>query len=72
MEASVITGDKIPLFRMATLRTGLKLECLGMKKRGESCFSIIKREFGLKGNKNKVLEEFSAIYENAKKEAGVA
>jgi len=67
----VITGDKIPLFRMATLRAGLRLECKGLGKRGESCFSIIKREFGLKGNKEKVLEEFSAIYEKEKIAKGI-
>ncbi|RTK95469.1 MAG: hypothetical protein EKK64_06510 [Neisseriaceae bacterium] len=67
----VITGEKITLYRMATLKVGLKLECKGLKKRGESCFSIIKREWNLKGTKQKVLEEFSAIYEKAKIAQGI-
>jgi len=34
--------------------------------RGPSAYSIIKREFGLKGDKHKVLEQFSALVETAK------
>ena len=64
--SNVITGDKIPLFRMATLKSGLKLEVKGMKKRGESCLSIIKREWNLKGSPGSVLEQFTKIYEEAK------
>ena len=47
--------------RMLTLRAGLKLECKGMTRHGRSCYSIVKLEFGLKGNKVKVLELFSAM-----------
>ena len=44
-------------FRMKTLRGALKLEILGMKKNGRSVYSIVKEEFGFKGNKQKVLEQ---------------
>ena len=47
----------IAAFRMRSLRGALKLEILGMKRRGRSVYSIVKEEFGFKGNKQKVLEQ---------------
>ena len=49
--------EEIQAFRMRSLRGALKLEILGMKRRGRSAYSIIKEEFGLKGNRQKVLEQ---------------
>ncbi len=48
---------EIALFRMKSLRGALKLEILGMKRRGRSVYSIVKEEFGFKGSKKKVLEQ---------------
>lgn len=49
-------------FRLRTLRMGLQAELQGMRlTRGRSCYSIIKKEFGLKGNKEKVLREFTKL-----------
>ena len=57
-----ITGkENIANVRLITLRSALKLELLGMKRRGRSVYSIIKEEFGLKGNKQKVFDQFSKI-----------
>ena len=44
-------------FRMRSLRGALKLEILGMRRNGRSVYSIVKEEFGFKGNKQKVLEQ---------------
>jgi len=33
------------------------LEIAGMKRRGRSAYSIIKEEFGFKGNKQRVLKQ---------------
>jgi hypothetical protein len=49
--------QSIAHFRMKTLRGALKLEILGMKRRGRSVYSIVKEEFGFKGGKQKVLEQ---------------
>lgn len=49
--------EEIALFRMKALRSALKLEILGMKRRGRSVYSIIKEEFGFKGSKQKVLQQ---------------
>ena len=55
---TIITGDNIDLFRMSVLEKALRLELLGMKSRGRSAYSIIKSEFGLKGNRQSVYDQF--------------
>jgi hypothetical protein len=55
----VVTDDSIQLFRQRTLLRALQLEVKGMKiSRGASAYSIIKKEYDLKGSKQKVLEQF--------------
>tara|TARA_R110002167_G_scaffold269743_2_gene476263 strand:+ start:1438 stop:1677 length:240 start_codon:yes stop_codon:yes gene_type:complete len=58
-----ITGESIGMYRLLTLKSGLKLEAEhGMQlTRGRSCYSIIKEEFGLKGNKKNVLKQFEEM-----------
>jgi len=51
------SAEGIAGFRMRSLRGALKLEILGMKRRGRSVYSIVKEEFGFKGNKQKVLQQ---------------
>lgn len=53
--------EQIAAFRLLTLRSGLKLEILGMRRHGTSCYAIIKREFGLRGSKKSVLDQFTAM-----------
>lgn len=62
---SIITGNNIDRYRMKVLLSGLKLELEGMKRRGQSCYSIVKQEFGLKGNKQSVYNQFKTITERA-------
>ena len=51
--------NQIALYRLLTLRTGLKLELRGLKvSKGRTCYAIIKQEFGFKGDKASVLEQF--------------
>ena len=58
---------EIQLFRLLTLRAGLRLEIRGLRvSKGRSCFAIIKREFGLTGSREEVLEQFSALIEESK------
>lgn len=70
MASHVITGDSIRHFRMAVLAKGLKLECLGMTRgrRLQSCYSSIKQEFGLKGTKQQVYEQFIKLMEQKHQE----
>jgi hypothetical protein len=55
--------EQINLFRMKALRGALKLEILGMKRKGRSAYSLIKEEFGFKGNREKVLGQIEAEIE---------
>lgn len=64
---TVITGGRDTKFaRMLALRSMLSLEIKGLTRRGRSAYSIIKEEFGFKGNKEKVLEQLEAYIEQEK------
>ena len=60
------TPEQIEMYHLLSLRSALKLECLGMKRRGQSVYSIVKAEYGLKGNKKSVLKQLEQIIEEAK------
>jgi len=56
------TPEKIAGVRLLTLRAALKLEVKGIQMyRGRSVYAIIKKEFGLKGSKQSVLDQLTAI-----------
>lgn len=50
------TPEGIEYFRLCSLKARLHMEIVGMKGRGESAFSQLKRLYGFKGNKKKVFE----------------
>ena len=52
-----------PRVRIAILVGALKLEVLGMTRHGRSVYAIVKDEFGLRGNKKRVLEQLQDIKE---------
>ena len=58
-----ITGDSINVYRLLTIRQGLKAEAMGMRltSRAPSCLSIVKKEFGFKGNLQKVTAQYEAM-----------
>ena len=59
------TPDAIKNYRIKALRSALKLEILGMKRKGQSAYQIIKNEFGFTGNRRIVLESLNTyIKEN--------
>jgi hypothetical protein len=55
------TPEQIKLYRYFVMLSGLKLEIQGIKMRGGSCYAIIKREFGFKGNKTKVYNQLAEV-----------
>ena len=61
----IIKGrENINNYRLIVLKQGLKLEILGMRvSRGKSCYSIIKDEFKLMGNKKNVYNQYVEILE---------
>ena len=60
----VITGENIGRYREKVLLSALKLEMLGLKRRGPSVYSIIRREFNLKGSRQSVYDQFKLIVDN--------
>ena len=60
------TPESIDRFRLVALKSALKLETLGMKRRGQSAYSIVKQELGLKGNKESVLKQLEAKIKEVK------
>lgn len=52
---TVVTGEEIKLVRLLALKGALKLEIKGLKRRGCSVSSMLKKEFGFKGSKERVL-----------------
>lgn len=60
------TPEKIDMARFLMLRSALKLECLGMSRRGQSAYAIVKAEYGFKGNKKSVLEQMEKIIKEFK------
>jgi hypothetical protein len=65
MSGTVITGNGILLFRLMALRGRVKLEGLGLKSRGGSVTAMVKRELGVKGNRDKVLEALEKAIKQA-------
>jgi len=63
---------EIEWVRLLYLRYGLRMEVVGLKSRGRSAYSIAKEELGIKGNKQKVLDQVNEMIQSAKKERGEA
>ena len=59
--AYVITGADIPAFRLKVLASALSLEIKGLKRNGPSAYSVIKKEFNLKGSRESVLTQLQEL-----------
>jgi hypothetical protein len=69
------TPQKIELYRMHVLHKMLKLEMLGVKmnKGGQpTAYSAIKREYNLKGNRQKVYDIMTEIINTIQQQEGEA
>ena len=66
MGIMIDTPEQMQMARYLTMRAGLQLEIQGMRlTRGVSCYKMIKDTFGLKGSKQKVLDQFETMLEDA-------
>ena len=65
MENAIVidTPSGIEVFQLLRLKADLKLEMLGIKHSRGSVYAYIKRMYGLKGNKQKVYEQFVKLCE---------
>jgi hypothetical protein len=57
----VDTPEGIAFFQLCARRGALKLELVGMKRRGRSAYSICKEVYGLKGNRESVLKQLDEM-----------
>jgi hypothetical protein len=62
----MIVGHGIKVYRLLALRSALKLELAGIRRRGPSALSIIKREFGVFGSREKILRWLNEHIETEK------
>jgi hypothetical protein len=62
------TPEGIAFVQLVARRGALRLETLGMKRRGRSAYSICKSEYGLKGSRESVLAQLNAMIEKAQRE----
>jgi len=59
---NILIKDKMKFVQMCTTRHALKLEILGMKRsRSPSAYVLAKRNFGLTGSRQSVLEQLEAL-----------
>jgi len=64
---TVYVDHKLKLLSMVTRRAALKLEILGMKRsRSPSAYIIIKRAYGITGNRVHVLEQLELLIAHEK------
>lgn len=62
-----IGPSAVNIFRMITLAHGLRMEIKGLRMtRGRTCYAIIKSEYGLRGRKQKVLDQFLPLVDEAR------
>ena len=66
------TPYKIELYALLSLRAALRMEVAGLKGRGKSAYSIAKQELGVKGNKQKVLDQVNQMIQSMKTQQGEA
>ena len=59
------------MYRLCALRGALKLEKMGLRRsKGPSAYSMIKHEFGLKGNMESVYTQFCEFLEKERGRLG--
>ena len=59
---TIITGkENIEMYNMIRLKYALKLELIGMKHSRGSAYAFIKKQFNLKGSKQKVYDKLCEL-----------
>ena len=67
--STTLTGDSISFFRLAALKGAVGLELKGIKmRRGPVIWKQAAREFGIKGNKQKVYDWLCAEVEKQRQQ----
>ena len=63
-----IPDSLVDRVQLLARRSALKLEIKGLTRRGRSAYAICKEVYGLKGSKEKVLEQMNELVNNLKGE----
>ena len=63
------TPEQIDMFTFLSRKAALKLEMRGLKRGGQSVYSIIKQEYGFKGSRESVLKQMEEIIKQMKEGA---
>ena len=63
------TPEQIDMFTFLSRKVALKLEMRGLKRGGQSVYSIIKQEYGFKGSRESVLKQMEEIIKQMKEGA---
>jgi len=67
--SALTTPEQIALYRLATLRSALKLESKGLRMgKGPTALSILRKEFGYKGTRDAILAQVTQDVAEAMKE----
>lgn len=63
MPQAYVGREAVNFFRMVTLLHGMQAELKGIRltSKAPSCFTLVRREYGLKGNKEKLIEQFKRL-----------
>ena len=64
----LLIGKEVKMFVLRSMRTRLALEIQGIKGRGKTMYSTIKKNFGFKGSRESVYQQFSEYIEKLAKE----
>ena len=72
MEIVADTPYKLDLLTLLYLRRNLRLEVVGLKGRGRTAYSVLKQELGIKGNRQKVLDQVNQMIQSMKQQQGEA
>ena len=60
---TIITGESIEYYRICVLKTAVELELKGIRVKSWSVTAQAKREFGIKGNRQKIYDWLCAKVE---------
>jgi len=65
MNAITLTGEQIDTYRAQMILQGLYMECkhnMRLTAKAPTCYSLAKKEYGLKGNKVSVYNQLAQLF----------
>jgi hypothetical protein len=65
VDMTMLTGNQIHKARLLALQSAMSLEAKGLKmSRGRTAMSIVKQEFGFKGNRSKIQAQLQTVIDS--------